>query len=43
MHLHLRGPAFRPQRDQALVELLVRHRDAPEVRNVLAILKIRIP
>ncbi len=43
MHLHLRGPAFRQKRDEALARLLSAHRDAPEVLQLLAILKIRLP
>ncbi len=42
MHLHLRGPAFRQKRDEALAQLLAKHRDAPEVQQLLGILRIHL-
>ena len=43
MHLHLRGPAFRQKRDEALARLVQQHREAPEVQKLLGILRIRLP
>ncbi len=43
MHLHVRGKAFRQRRDEALAQLVVHHREAPEVQKLLEILHIRLP